>query len=486
MTFESVIGLEVHAQLLTRSKIFCSCSTQFGHTPNSSTCPVCLGLPGALPVLNREALAMAVKVGLALDCNINQRSIFSRKNYFYPDLPKGYQISQFQLPIAEKGQVEILIRQEDEVSAMNYYCPKSFGIIRVHLEEDAGKSVHSDGQGTHVNLNRTGVPLIEIVSEPNLRSSQEAYDYLRNLRRILLYLGVCNGNMEQGSLRCDANVSIRKLNSSSLGTKVEIKNLNSFRFLRKALDFEIKRQIRVVQLGGHIRQETRLWDQENGRTSTMRAKEEAHDYRYFPDPDLLDVNISTQWLQDLQSEIPELPGKRFSRFVEQYSLNEDEAFLVTQTRQMADYFEDAVKTYNQPKIIFNWIAGELVRQLKANDGDISDCLVRPSQLTDLIRFIEDGKISGKMGKQILERMCRTGEDPGIIISEEGLKQINDVIVLERIVDSILKENLEKVKAYESGKSGLLGFFIGQVMKQTSGQANPKRVNEVLLRKLGSV
>ncbi|MDA2934548.1 Asp-tRNA(Asn)/Glu-tRNA(Gln) amidotransferase subunit GatB [Acidobacteria bacterium AH-259-D05] len=485
MEFEPVIGLEVHAQLLTRSKIFCSCSTEFGAPPNSNTCPVCLGLPGALPVLNRQAVAMAIKAGLALSCRINRESIFARKNYFYPDLPKGYQISQYDLPLAEDGKIEIFTGERRETGKIVDYRKKAFGITRVHLEEDAGKSIHVSGGDTHVDLNRTGVPLIEIVSEPDFRSSQEAYDYLNYLRRALSYLEICDGNMEEGSLRCDANVSVRPAGSSALGTKTEIKNLNSFRFLQKALDYEIERQVQLIRGHGEVQQETRMWDEERQKTIVMRSKEEAHDYRYFAEPDLLPVVISQKWLEELKAEIPELPEQRRERFIQQYVLTQEEALLLTQTRQLADYFEMAVKSYQQPKAIFNWILGDLTHHLKQDNRSIAECPVRPEQLADLVRLIDQGEISGKMAKQVFEKLYKTGEDPQTIISQEGLQQISDQDQLQSIVEHVLESNPKQVEAYRAGKTGLLGFFMGQVMKETGGQANPQMVTQMLQVKLQS-
>ena len=485
MEFEAVIGLEVHAQLLTQSKIFCACSTKFGAPPNSNTCPVCLGLPGALPVLNREAVAMAVKAGLALGCQINRHSIFARKNYFYPDLPKGYQISQYDIPLGQDGQIEILTGLRQEAGTVVEYEPKVFGITRVHLEEDAGKSIHQQGRDSYVDLNRTGVPLIEIVSEPDFRSSQESYDYLNYLRRTLLYLEICDGNMEEGSLRCDANVSIRPVGSTELGTKTEIKNLNSFRFLQKALEYEIERQKEVIGGGGQVEQETRLWDEEGQTTLVMRSKEEAHDYRYFPEPDLLPVVVSEEWIEELKGQIPELPESRRRRFVKEYSLAHEEALLLTQTRQFAEYFETAVKTYDQPKKIFNWMMGDLMGNLKKDDREIHECLVRPEHLANLVRLIDEGKISGKMAKDVFEKLYETGDDPETIISQENLQQISDEDQLTTIVHRVLESNPEKVEAYRAGKEGLLGFFMGQVMKETSGQANPEMVSQMLENKLRS-
>ncbi len=483
MEFEPVIGLEVHAQLLTRSKIFCGCSTQFGSSPNSNTCPVCLGLPGALPVLNREAVAMAVKAGVALGCRINVESVFARKNYFYPDLPKGYQISQFDLPLASYGKVTLLTGERQSTGQIANYRPKTFRIIRVHLEEDAGKSIHVPGDDTYVDLNRTGVPLIEIVSDADLRSSQEAYDYLVCLRRTLLYLGVCDGNMEEGSLRCDANVSVRPVGAEKYGTKVEVKNLNSFRFLQKALDYEIERQIRVIESGGRIVQETRLWNDDLGKTIAMRSKEEAHDYRYFPDPDLLPVVIDQTWLEQLVSEVPELPETRRARIVAEYALSDDEAMQVTQTREFADYFETAAKACRKPRPVFNWMIGELTRYLKRDDRPIEQAPIAPSALAELVSMVESGAISGKMAKEVFDKMYATQKSPGAVIAELGLRQINDEAALEAVVSRVLDANPKQVEAYRGGKEGLLGFFVGQVMRETKGQANPQLLNQLLRSKL---
>ena len=479
MELESVIGLEVHAQLRTKSKIFCGCSTKFGASPNSNTCPVCLGLPGALPVLNREAVAMAVKAGLALECRINHTSIFARKNYFYPDLPKGYQISQYQQPLAEGGRLTLLSGERSKSGGLGNYKEKSFEIIRVHLEEDAGKSSHLAGDDTYVDLNRTGVPLIEIVTEPDLQTSQEAYDFLAHLRRVVLYLQICDGNMEEGSLRCDANVSVRPAGSKTLGTKVEIKNLNSFRFLQKALDFEINRQIRVLQKGGRNKQETRLWNEERGRTYAMRGKEEAHDYRYFPEPDLLPVQVSERWVEELKSQIPELPEPKRRRIVAEFEMAPEEANLIVQSQAFADFFEAAARSCKEPKLVFNWMMGDLNRLLKRDNCDLETSRLQPQGLSRLILLVRDGKISGKIAKQVFEKMVESGEDPDSIVQREGLRQISDKGELKDIIDRIVRAHPGKVQAYRGGKEGLIGFFVGQVMRETRGQANPQLVNEML-------
>jgi aspartyl-tRNA(Asn)/glutamyl-tRNA(Gln) amidotransferase subunit B len=487
MEFEPVIGLEVHAQLLTRSKLFCSCSTQFGAPPNSNTCPVCLGLPGALPVVNREAVAMAVKAAMALGCRINDLSIFARKNYFYPDLPKGYQISQFDRPLGEHGGVRVFSGERTETGKIANRKEKAFGITRLHMEDDAGKSIHEgipdSGPRSYVNLNRTGTPLVEIVSEPDFRSSQEAYDYLTHLRKILLYLVVCDGNMEEGSLRCDANVSIRPKGQEKLGTKVEIKNLNSFRFLQRALDYEIERQTQVLSEGGQIVQETRLWDETEGRTFTMRSKEEAHDYRYFPDPDLLPLKLDREWIAGLQRELPELPGPRMQRFIQEYGLSDEDALLLTATPAMANYFEECAQTSGNPRASANWVMGDLAYALKNAGKAIEDSPIPSGQLAGLIRTIDSGEISGKIAKTVFEEMTRTGEEPAAIIKRMGLVQVSDEASLGAVIDRIMAANPKQLAEYRSGKTKVITFFVGQVMKETKGQANPQVVNELLKKKL---
>ncbi len=487
MEYEAVIGLEVHAQLLTWSKLFCGCSTQFGSAPNSNTCPVCLGLPGALPVLNREAVTMAVKAALALGCKINLVSIFARKNYFYPDLPKGYQISQFDRPLADQGSVKVLSGERTEAGKIVNRREKVFGITRLHLEEDAGKSIHegmpdSDSK-SYVNLNRSGTPLSEIVSEPDFRSSQEAYDYLTHLRKTLLYIGVCDGNMEEGSLRCDANVSVRPKGSPTFGTKVEIKNLNSFRFLQKALDYEIARQIRCLSGGEKIIQETRLWDEGRGCTFTMRTKEEAHDYRYFPEPDLPPLKLDPSWIQEVAGSLPELPHVKLTRFMSQYGLSDDDALLLSSSRATADYFEECAHDSANPRASANWIMGDLAYALKNAGKEMEDCPIRPGQLAVLIKTIDSGQISGKIAKTVFEEVFRTGEEPAVVIQRRGLTQVSDEASLAALIDKVLAANPKQLSEYRSGKEKLLGFFVGQVMKETKGQANPQILNELLLKKL---
>ncbi len=487
MEFEPVIGLEVHAQLLTRCKLFCGCSTQFGAAPNSNTCPVCLGLPGALPVLNIGAVSMAVKAALALGCIVNQVSVFARKNYFYPDLPKGYQISQFDRPLAEHGTVKVLSGDRTDTGKIVNRREKAFGITRLHLEEDAGKSIHegmSESEtSSYVDLNRSGTPLVEIVSEPDFGSSQEAYDYVTHLRKTLLYLAVCDGNMEEGSLRCDANVSVRPRGRSTFGTKVEIKNLNSFRFLQKALDYEISRQIRSLNDGEPVRQETRLWDESKGITFPMRSKEEAHDYRYFPEPDLPPLKLDPVLIAGIQNSLPELPHAKAVRFVSQYGLNDDDALLLTSTTAMADYFEDCAAISGHPRSSANWIMGDLAYALKSSGKEIEDCPLPAERLAALIRTVDSGQISGKIAKTVFEEVYRTGEEPVAVIQRLDLAQVSDEASLSLLVDKVLAANPKQFAEYRAGKEKVFGFFVGQAMKETRGQANPKVLNDLLQKKL---
>ncbi|GAB4232965.1 MAG: Asp-tRNA(Asn)/Glu-tRNA(Gln) amidotransferase subunit GatB [Acidobacteriota bacterium] len=482
MQYEPVIGLEIHAQLLTKSKIFCGCSTVFGAPPNTHTCPVCLGLPGALPVLNRQAVAMAVKAALALGCRVNEVSLFARKNYFYPDLPKGYQISQYDQPLAQDGLVELDLAPEPGDSA-GKWTTRRFRINRVHMEDDAGKSIHAEGGVTLVNLNRTGVPLIEIVTEADFRSAREAAEFMSHLRQVLLYLGVCDGNMEEGSLRCDANVSVRPVGTERFGTKTEIKNLNSFRFLRRALEYEIQRQVELLESGGQVVQETRLWDESAQRTVPMRSKEEAHDYRYFPEPDLLPLVVDRGWLEELRASLPELPLAKRRRFQEQYGLEPAVADLLTQEKAFADFFEAAVEVYEQPIKIANWMIGDLTRDLKRDGRDIRDCPFQPAHLAALVRLVDEGVITGKQAKDVFAKMYESGEDPERIVEAAGLRQISSEADLAGHVERVIAENPDKVEAYRGGKKGLLGFFVGQVMRATQGQANPQVVNRLLLERL---
>jgi aspartyl-tRNA(Asn)/glutamyl-tRNA(Gln) amidotransferase subunit B len=479
MEYEAVIGLEVHAQLLTKSKIFCTCSTQFGAPPNTNTCPVCLGFPGALPVLNGEAVVMAVKAASALDCRINPISVFARKNYFYPDLPKGYQISQYDRPLAEHGHITLATDGR----------PKRIGIKRVHMEEDAGKSIH-DGfadsdQYSYIDLNRSGTPLIEIVSEPDINSPEEAYEYLTRMKSILEYLGVCDGNMEEGSLRCDANVSVKPFGEKKLGTKTELKNLNSFRFLQKALDYEITRQIQLIESGGTVEQETRLWNTTEQRTTSMRSKEEAHDYRYFPEPDLPPLVVSEAWQAQIRATMPELPEAKKERFLKDYGIPEYDAGVLTVSRGLADFFEQTVALCHSPKAASNWIMGDLLRDLKEYNKTIEESPIEPKEIADLIRLVESGEISSKMAKDVFEIMFREGKSPQQVIEEKGLKQITDTREIENIIRGVIASNQKTYEQYRAGKKATFGFFVGQVMKATKGQANPQTVNDVLREILDS-
>ncbi|HMK55277.1 MAG TPA: Asp-tRNA(Asn)/Glu-tRNA(Gln) amidotransferase subunit GatB [Dissulfurispiraceae bacterium] len=473
--YEVVIGLEVHAQLLTDTKMFCRCSTKFGSEPNTQTCPVCMGMPGVLPVMNRKAVEYAIRTGLAMNCAIAPYSRFARKNYFYPDLPKNYQISQYELPLCEKGYIEIVV--DGKV--------KRIGITRIHMEEDAGKNIHEEkGDFSFVDLNRTGVPLMEIVSEPDLRSPREASEYMRKLRAVLRYLGVCDGNMEQGSLRCDANVSIRPFGQREFGTRAELKNINSFKFVEKAIEYEIKRQISVVEDGGRIIQETRLWDSSAAVTRSMRSKEEAHDYRYFPEPDLPPVLVSQEWIDEIKESLPELPDQKRERFITKHGLPEYDAELLTAEKAVADWYERCVEAGGQPKAVSNWIMGDLMRLMNEESCDIEQLSFTPAQLVEMLKLIEDGTISGKIAKEVFEDMFRTGKNPGDIVKDKGLVQISDTGELEKAVDEILAKSPNEVERYRAGDEKLMGFFVGQIMKATKGKANPKMLNDLLKQKLG--
>ena len=474
MKYEAVIGLEVHAQMLTDTKIFCGCSTKFGAEPNTQTCPVCIGMPGVLPVLNKKALWFAIKTGLATHCSISPYSRFARKNYFYPDLPKGYQISQYELPICEHGFLEIIV--EGTV--------KRIGITRIHMEEDAGKNIH-EGSGSHsfVDLNRAGVPLMEIVSEPDMRSPQEAVEYMQKLRTILRYLGVCDGNMEQGSLRCDANISVRPSGQTELGTRTEVKNINSFRFVEKALEYEIIRQIKVIDSGGRVVQETRLWDPNRGMTESMRGKEEAHDYRYFPEPDLVPMVAEKSWIDEIIASLPELPDVRRKRFVSEYLLPPNDADLLVSEKSLADWYEEAVQLGGQPKAVANWVMGELMRLLNENDKSFEECPLKPGQLVEMLKLIDNGTISGKMAKSVFEEMYGTDKSPERIVREKGLVQISDSGEIEKAVDDIIARHQKEAERFRAGEEKLMGFFVGQIMKVTKGKANPQIVNELLKKKL---
>ncbi len=475
MEYEAVIGLEVHAQLLTASKIFCGCATTFGGAPNTQVCPVCLGMPGSLPVLNRQAMACALKMALATDCRVSEESIFARKNYFYPDLPKGYQISQYERPLAEHGHLTIRVNG----------AARRIGITRIHLEEDAGKLIHSEARPvSFVDFNRTGVPLIEIVSEPDLRTPDEAVEYLKALRNILLYLEICDGNLEEGSFRCDANVSLRPSGAAALGTKTELKNMNSFRFVKAALEYEIKRQRAMLAAGREIVQETRLWDAAQNQTVSMRGKEEAHDYRYFPDPDLVPVKIAPEWLDALRQNLPELPVARRQRFQRDYDLPEYDAEVLTSDKALADYFEACVQEFPQSKQVSNWIMCELLRDVKKEEAGIASCRVTPTALGRLLALVDKGAISGKLAKTVFEEMLGTGQDPEAIVKERGLAQISDAETLLPLAQEIIDANPKEAADYRAGKTKVMGFFVGQLMKKTQGQANPKMANELFKRLLG--
>jgi len=477
MEYEPVIGLEVHAQMLTQSKIFCPCSTAFGGDPNTHTCPVCTGQPGSLPVLNRKVVEFTIRAALATHCAIAPYSLFARKNYFYPDLPKGYQISQYELPLSSDGFVEVQVDQDK----------KRIGIIRIHMEEDAGKLVHdlSSERGSHsyVDFNRTGVPLIEIVSAPDMRTPEEAAAYLRKLRAILMFLDICDGNMEEGSFRCDANISLRPRGQKTLGVKTELKNMNSFRNVQRALDYEIRRQTALLDQGDRIVQETRLWDAARGVTASMRGKEEAHDYRYFPDPDLVPIVVDPEWVSAVKAGLPELPEAKKGRFVREYGIPEYDAEVLTSSKPLANYYEACLKGYAKPKIVSNWIMSELLRELKRDEREIEECPVPASNLAQMIKLIDEGLISGKIAKSVFEEMYRTGKKAEEIVKEKGWVQVTDTSAIEKAVAEILAKNPKEVEEYKKGKEKVFGFFVGQVMKATQGKANPQLVNELLKKKL---
>jgi aspartyl-tRNA(Asn)/glutamyl-tRNA(Gln) amidotransferase subunit B len=478
MEYEAVIGLEVHAEMLTQSKIFCGCSATFGAPPNENTCPLCLGLPGVLPVLNRRVVEFAIKAGLATYCTIAPVSRWARKNYFYPDLPKGYQISQYELPICLGGRIDI------EVDGQ----PKAVRLTRIHMEEDTGKNIHDQhGDASLVDYNRSGVPLLEIVSEPDIRSPAEAGAYLRKLRAILQYLEVCDGNMEEGSFRCDANVSVRPRGTMALGTKAEVKNMNSFRAVERALEYEISRQTDLVQHGERVAQETRLWDADREQTRSMRSKESAHDYRYFPEPDLLPLEVSEEWVAEVRAGLPELPDARRERFVREYGLPSYDADVLTARKDVADYFEAATRAHANPKSISNWVMGDLLRVIRDRKLDtalvIRDWPVAPGHLAALVRLIDDDTISGKIAKTVFEQMLASGEPPARIVAAQGLSQVTDTSAIDAAIAGVLAANPDKVAEYRAGKDKLFGFFVGQVMKATQGKANPQKVNELLKQRL---
>ncbi len=478
MKYETVIGLEVHVQIKTKTKIFCSCSTEFGKPPNANTCPICLGMPGVLPVLNKRFLDAAMKACLATHCTIEPMNRFARKNYFYPDLPKGYQISQFELPLGTNGFININVNG----------TKKRIGLTRIHMEEDAGKLIHGENLGSpgksYVDFNRTGVPLCEVVSEPDLRSPEEARAYLTELKAILEYTEVSDCNMEEGSLRCDANVSIRPVGQKELGTRAELKNLNSFKFVQKAIEYEVERQTKILDQGESVKQETRLYDSDRGETFSMRSKEEAHDYRYFPEPDLVPIVIDDAWVEKIRKTIPELPEQKRKRFTSSYKIPEYDAGVLTSSKPLADYFEQCAAQFPQPKIISNWVMGDLLRELKKDGRSIKECPVSPSALVNLLKLIDSGTISGNIAKGVFEEMYQTQKPADRIVEEKGLKQITDSSAIEKIVDEIIQANPSQVEEFKGGKEKVLGFLVGQIMKASKGKANPGMVNKLLKEKIG--
>lgn len=478
MNYEPVIGLEVHAQLLTESKIFCGCPTRFGEEPNQNTCPVCMGFPGVLPVLNKKVVEFTIRAGLATHCEIERYSRWARKNYFYPDLPKGYQVSQYELPLCRNGYLDI------EANGTK----KRIRLTRIHMEEDTGKNIHElRGDYSLVDFNRSGVPLMEIVSEPDMHTAEEASCYLKNLRAILQYLEVCDGNMEEGSFRCDANVSVRPQGNTALGVKTELKNMNSFKAVEKALEYEIQRQIQTLSQGGKLTQETRLWDTDHEVTRSMRSKEYAHDYRYFPDPDLLPLVIDEKWIEEAKARLPELPEARKERFVSEYGLRLYDAGLLTSRKDVADYFEAAVKIHSNPRAISNWVMGDLLRLIKERKLDeklrITVWPISPGHLAGMVRMIDEGKISGKMAKSLFQEMLERGEPPEKIVREKGLEQVTDLSSIEKAVEQVLAAHSQQVSDYRAGKEKVFGFLVGQIMKATQGKANPQMVNEILHKRL---
>ncbi len=486
--WEAIIGMEIHAQLATDTKIFCGCAISFGDEPNSNTCPVCLGLPGALPVLNERVIDLGAKAALALGLEIQETSIFSRKNYFYPDLPKGYQISQYDKPFSSDGHLTIMTAERDEGGHAKNWQKMEIGITRMHLEEDAGKNVHEGLPDTdkysYVDLNRAGTPLAEIVTEPDFRSSWQAYDYVNHVRRVLQWVGASEADMEKGNLRCEANVSVRKVGETEFRDKVELKNLNSVRFMQKAIEYEIERQIKAHESGEGVNQETRLWDEANSKTRVMRSKENADDYRYFPEPDLQPLKVSADFIQQSKDEMPELPLSMLERFQNDYQLNYNDAVQLVAEKDLAEFYETTAKESGNPKASANWILVELMRELNNSGNTAGTSPITAKNLSELIKFVDSGKISGKQAKEVLVEMFNSGKTAAVVVKEKGLEQISDVSAIEEFVDEIIANNQGQVEAYRGGNQKLLGFFVGQVMKASQGKANPKVVNEVLRNKLG--
>lgn len=485
--WEAIIGLEIHAQLATKTKIFCACPTSFGHDPNSNTCPVCLGLPGALPVLNRKVIELGARAALSLGLKVNERSIFARKNYFYPDLPKGYQISQYDQPFSEHGRLTIMTSERDEGGHAKDWQPMAVHIVRLHLEEDAGKNVHEGlpevDKFSYVDLNRAGTPLAEIVTAPDFRTSWQAYDYVNHVRRALMWVGASDADMEKGNLRCEANVSVRKIGEEKFNNKVELKNLNSVRFMQKAIEFEIERQIAAHESGEGVNQETRLWDDKLNETRVMRSKEDAHDYRYFPEPDLPPLVVSKEFIEEIETSMPELPDARRDRFMSQYELSFVDASQLVSSLDLADYYEATAKAANNPRAASNWIRGELIRELETANKSASESPVSPEELGALIRALDEEKINGKQAKEVLVEMFKTGKGAEETINSLGFVQISDTGELEKIIDEVIAKNPNQLEQYRAGKEALFGFFVGQTMKASQGKANPKVINELLKEKL---